>query len=230
MTDRPNFLVIMSDEHGPMWSSVYGHPFVQTPNMERIAESGATFDAAYCNSPLCVPSRLSFMTGRYVSRCEGWDNAKPLPSDAPTWPYLLRSVGYDTALSGKMHLIGPDQFHGFRQQLAYDPHGGGQRDDAFVEHLAHGTDRPRAMVRQGRWKLSYSHNRESPDLELYNLETDPGEFDNLANDGRHTAVQQRLTARVLDIWGDPDTLDRRIKDSQRSRLMIRDVLGDQATF
>lgn len=120
----------MSDEHGPMWSSAYGHPFVQTPNMERIAESGATFDAAYCNSPLCVPSRLSFMTGRYVSRCEGWDNAKPLPSDVPTWPYLLRSVGYDTALSGKMHLIGQDQLHGFRQQLAYDPHGGGHRPDA----------------------------------------------------------------------------------------------------
>ena len=485
MTDRPNFLVIMSDEHGPMWSSAYGHPFVQTPNMERLAESGATFDAAYCNSPLCVPSRLSFLTGRYVSRCEGWDNAKPLPSDVPTWPYLLRSAGYDSALSGKMHLIGSDQLHGFQDQLAYDPHGGGHprdaepglstggrhpiylwedgvptsdepwpsvtearagtgpmieaddaieeaaleylrdpsrrdspwalcvgfvaphfpfivpepyfslywpeyadlpnnppghlnnlpaaasrlrqafnfsdykedevrtaraayyglitylddkigrlldaledagmsentvvihtsdhgeslgehglwrkmnfyeqsarvplqiswpgvidggqrfsgavslvdatatildmasvdqrsqsfmnldgasllpqmtgasdehRDEAFSEHLAHGTDRPRAMLRQGRWKLSYSHHSTSPDIELYNLEADPGEFVDLANDGKHSAVQKRLTNRIMDIWGDADTLDRQIKDSQRSRLMIRDVLGDDSTF
>ena len=65
------------------------------------------------------------MTGRFVSRCEGWDNTKPLPSDAITWPYLLRSAGYDAVLSGKMHLIGPDRLHGFRDQLAFDPHGGG---------------------------------------------------------------------------------------------------------
>ena len=128
MPDQPNFLVIMSDEHGPMWSSAYGHPFVRTPNMERIAESGATFDAAYCNSPLCVPSRLSFMTGRYVSRCEGWDNAKPLPSDVPTWPYALRSLGYDS------RTVGQDAPHrpgrgctDSRRKLSYDPHGGGQR-------------------------------------------------------------------------------------------------------
>ena len=105
-----------------------------------------------------------------------------------------------------------------------------ERDEAFSEHLAHGTDRPRAMLRQGRWKLSYSHHATAPDLELYNLESDPGEFVNLANDGIHSAVQQRLTNRIMEIWGDADALDRRIKDSQRSRLMIRDVLGDYATF
>ena len=134
-TEQPNLLVIMSDEHGPMFSSAYGHPLVRTPNMDRLAESGTTFDAAYCNSPLCVPSRLSFMTGRFVSRCKGWDNATPLPSDAVTWPYLLRSLGYDVALSGKMHLIGPDTLHGFDAQLAYDPHGGGTSDSATADRL-----------------------------------------------------------------------------------------------
>ena len=111
---RPNILVIMSDEHGPMFSGTHGHPLVKTPNMDRLAEQGTTFDANYSNSPLCVPSRLSFMTGRYVSRCKGWDNATPLPSDALTWPYVLRSVGYDAVISGKMHLTGPDWLHGFR--------------------------------------------------------------------------------------------------------------------
>ena len=488
MSKQPNFLVIMSDEHGPMWSSAYGHSFVRTPNMERIAEAGATFDAAYCNSPLCVPSRLSFMTGRYVSRCEGWDNAKPLPADATTWPYLLRAAGYDSALSGKMHLIGPDKLHGFQSQLAYDPHADGhggdaqsrrlglssggrhpiylwedgvpkaeeawssvrqahagtgpmieaddaiesaaleyihdparrsapwalcvgfvaphfpfvvpepyfsmyypdhadlpnnppghldnlpaaarklrqafgfsgymndeirraraayyglitylddkigrlldaldetgmtdntiiihtsdhgeslgehglwrkmnfyeqsarvplqiawpgvidggqrfggavslvdvtatildmagvgdevsstmspdgesllpqitgdsesERDEAFSEHLAHGTDRPRAMLRRGRWKLAYSHHKDAPDVELYDLEADPDEFYNLAEDPTHSAVREQLTARIMDIWGDANLLDANIRQSQRSRLLIRDVLGDDAIF
>ena len=487
MSDRPNFLIIMSDEHGPMWSSAYGHPFVRTPNMERLADMGATFDAAYCNAPLCVPSRLSFMTGRYVSNCEGWDNAKPLPSDVLTFPYALRSVGYDTALAGKMHLVGQDDLHGFGAQLSYDAHGGGHRADdaaenpalstggmhpihlwddgaptaaepwqsvkearagtgpmidaddaaeaaalaylrdparrdsawalcvgfvaphfpfivperwfsmywpefadlpdnppghlanlppaarrlrrwfgfdgysddeirraraayyglitylddkigslldaldetgmaentvvvhtsdhgeslgehglwrkmnfyeqsarvplqiawpgvigggqrfsgaaslvdatatildaagvdertvalmnpdgasllpqlrgedvpprdfAFSEHLAHGTDKPMAMLREGRWKLIYGHG-DPPETELYNLETDPGEFRNLADDGVHAAVQRRLAAKVMDAWGDADALDRRIRDSQRSRLLIRQVMGDGAAF
>jgi len=118
----PNFLIIMSDEHAPQFSSVYGHRIVRTPQMARLAAEGVTFDAAYCNSPLCVPSRLSFMTGKYVSQIGGWDNAKPLPIDTLTWPYLLREHGYTTALSGKMHLIGPDQLHGFEMQLARDIH------------------------------------------------------------------------------------------------------------
>ena len=99
---KPNFLVIMSDEHAPMWSSAYGHPFVRTPNMDKLAQQGNTFDAAYCNSPLCVPSRASFMTGNFVSNCETWDNATPLSVDRLTWPYILRSIGYDVTLSGKM--------------------------------------------------------------------------------------------------------------------------------
>ena len=148
---RPNFLIIMSDEHAPMFSSTHGHPLVQTPNMDRLARQGATFDAAYCNAPLCVPSRLSFMTGRYVSSCEGWDNAKPLPSDTMTWPYMLRSEGYDVSLSGKMHLVGPDKLHGFGEQLAYDPHGGGHEDQetAIRLGLSTGGEHPIYLWRDG---------------------------------------------------------------------------------
>lgn len=118
----PNLLVVMTDEHGPMFSGTHGHPLVETPAMDRLAADGVTFGAAYCNSPLCVPSRISFMTGRYVHHVAGWDNSTPLPSDALTWPWLLRSRGYDVALSGKMHLIGPDRLHGFTRQLAVDLH------------------------------------------------------------------------------------------------------------
>ena len=120
--DRPNFLLIMTDEHAPMYSGVYGHPLVQTPNMDRLASDGVTFDNAYCNSPLCLPSRMSFMTGLYVNRIGAYDNASPLPSDAVTWAHRLRAVGYDVVLSGKQHFCGPDQLHGFRAQLARDLH------------------------------------------------------------------------------------------------------------
>jgi choline-sulfatase len=112
----------MSDEHGGMFSSAYGHPLVETPHMERLAEEGVTFDAAYCNAPLSVPSRICFMTGQHNWHCKGWDNATPMSSDAMTWAYLLRARGYDVALSGKMHLVGRDNLHGFRGQLARDLH------------------------------------------------------------------------------------------------------------
>jgi choline-sulfatase len=119
---KPNILIIMSDEHAPMYSSVYGHPIVRTPNMERLARAGATFDAAYCNSPLCMPSRMSFMTGRLVNKIGAWDNWTPMRSDLVTWAHRLRAAGYDVALSGKQHFGGADQLHGFQAQLARDLH------------------------------------------------------------------------------------------------------------
>ena len=122
MSDRPNILIIMSDEHAPQYSSVYGHPLVQSPNMERLADMGVTFDNAYCNSPICGPSRMSFMTGRYVNRIGAYDNGFPMSSDAVTWAHRLRNAGYDVVISGKQHFCGPDQLHGFRTQLARDLH------------------------------------------------------------------------------------------------------------
>ncbi len=119
---HPNLLVIMSDEHAPMFSGPYGHPLVQTPNLDRLAANGVTFTNAYCNSPLCMPSRMSFMTGKYIHRIGAWDNAAPLRPDAVTWAHRLRSVNYDVVLSGKQHFGGMDQLHGFRAQLARDLH------------------------------------------------------------------------------------------------------------
>lgn len=123
--DKPNFLIIMSDEHDPQISSPYGHTFVETPNMQRLADSGATFDNAYCNSPICVPSRASFMTGKHLHRIGVWDNSVPLSSDEPTWAHRLNKEGYETALCGKMHFVGPDQMHGFSRRIMDDIHGMG---------------------------------------------------------------------------------------------------------
>lgn len=120
MTAAPDIVVVMSDEHSPHFSSVYGHPIVRTPNMARLAAQGATFDAAYCASPICVPSRMAFMSGRMPTRTEAWDNGSPLRSDIPTLAHVLRGQGYETVLIGKMHFIGADQLHGFETRLVDD--------------------------------------------------------------------------------------------------------------
>jgi choline-sulfatase len=69
-----NTVVLMSDEHNAFVSSVHGHPFIRTPNMDRLASRGTVFESAYCPSPLCVPARSAFMTGRYVHEIQVYSN------------------------------------------------------------------------------------------------------------------------------------------------------------
>lgn len=116
----PNIVLVMSDEHAPMFSGAYGSDLVRTPNLDRLAAEGLLFEQAYTSSPLCVPARMSFMAGRYVSEIGTWDNTSPLGSDVPTWAHCLRRSGYRVLLSGKQHFVGPDKLHGFEAQLAYD--------------------------------------------------------------------------------------------------------------
>lgn len=120
MTKQPNILIVMADQLAPHFTGAYGHPIVQTPNMDRLAARGKTFDAAYCNSPLCAPSRTAFMTGKTVSSLRTYDNAAELPANIPTFAHYLRQMGYRTCLSGKMHFVGPDQLHGFEERLTTD--------------------------------------------------------------------------------------------------------------
>lgn len=123
MTNQPNILIVISDQHSRRWSSPYGHQFIQTPNMQRLSDDGVTFDCAYTNSPICVPARASFMTGKHVSNIGVWDNGTPLSSDEPTWAHLLNAAGYETTLCGKMHFQGQDQHHGFTKRILDDVHG-----------------------------------------------------------------------------------------------------------
>ena len=103
---RPNLLVIMSDEHNADVLGCYGNTVVQTPNMDAIAARGVTFENCYCNSPLCVPSRLSFTAGKYISRIGAWSNDCWLATGdtTPSLPHILNAAGYESLLCGKMHL------------------------------------------------------------------------------------------------------------------------------
>lgn len=117
---RPNILLVMCDQLSALATSPYGNGEVITPNMAALAERGTTFENAYCNAPLCAPSRASMMTGRLPDSIPVNDNAEELPSTVPTFAHHLRRAGYKTVLSGKMHFVGPDQMHGFEERLTTD--------------------------------------------------------------------------------------------------------------
>ena len=125
MAERPNVLLVMADQLGACHLPCYGHPLVQAPNLSRLAEQGAVFERAYCASPLCAPSRAAMLTGRLPSQTGVYDNAAELPAATPTIVHLLRAAGYATALTGKMHFVGPDQLHGFEQRLTSDVYPAG---------------------------------------------------------------------------------------------------------
>jgi len=117
---QPNILILMADQLTPGALSAYGGRVANTPHIDRLAERAVVFDSAYCNSPLCAPSRFSFMAGQAPSAIGAYDNAAHFSADIPTFAHYLRHVGYRTALSGKMHFCGPDQLHGFETRLTTD--------------------------------------------------------------------------------------------------------------
>ncbi|MHB2265950.1 choline-sulfatase [Aliihoeflea sp. PC F10.4] len=94
--------------------------FLHAPHLKALAARSARFAANYTASPLCAPARASFMSGQLPSRTRVYDNAAEFPSSIPTFAHHLRAAGYYTALSGKMHFVGPDQLHGFEERLTTD--------------------------------------------------------------------------------------------------------------
>ncbi|NOD32707.1 choline-sulfatase [Ruegeria atlantica] len=117
---QPNIVVVMADQLAPHFIGAYGHKGAKTPHMDKLAARGMRFDAAYCNSPLCAPSRFAFMSGQYVSRIAAYDNASEFRASVPTFAHYLKALGYRTCLSGKMHFVGPDQMHGFQDRITTD--------------------------------------------------------------------------------------------------------------
>ncbi|MEM9560508.1 MAG: sulfatase-like hydrolase/transferase, partial [Planctomycetota bacterium] len=81
----PNVVLIVADDLGYKDLSCYGSPLHQTPHLDRLASDGIRFENAYCNSPMCVPSRMSFLSGRYSSDIGVWDNGSVLRREIPSF-------------------------------------------------------------------------------------------------------------------------------------------------
>ena len=120
MNEYPNILFFQVDQLTAFALRSYGDAVCHAPTLDALARDGVVFENAYCNFPLCAPSRFSMATGQLASRVGAYDNAAELRAEIPTYAHFLRAAGYQTALSGKMHFIGPDQFHGFERRLTAD--------------------------------------------------------------------------------------------------------------
>ena len=113
-----NIVFLFSDEHTGTVMGNSGHPVVRTPNLDRLSEQSYTFDNAYCNYPICTPSRLSMLTGKYPHQIDAWDLGAIL--DSKTWGDYLKEAGYGTVLCGRTHFNGKDRLLGFSDRLLDD--------------------------------------------------------------------------------------------------------------
>lgn len=104
MTGRPNIIIICTDQQRTDTLSCYGSDFVNTPGFDRIADDGVRFDRAYCTSAVCTPSRVSLLSGQYVSRHDVWSIGVNTGDDVTMVQHRLGEAGYRTALIGKAHL------------------------------------------------------------------------------------------------------------------------------
>ena len=112
-----NLLLIMSDEHDPRHMGVSGSTVVKTPALDRLAEHGIRFTNAYTPSPVCVPARASFATGRYVHDIGYWDNAMGYDGNVRSWGHRLQEAGIQVDAIGKLHYRSENDSLGFDHQI-----------------------------------------------------------------------------------------------------------------
>src|SRR5512136_2295029 len=102
---RFNILVLYTDQQ--RWDALgaNGNQDVRTPNLDGLAAEGANFNHAFVQNPVCMPSRISFLTGQYPATLGITDIGVPVPEHTMTLPRLLRNFGYASANIGKLHFL-----------------------------------------------------------------------------------------------------------------------------
>lgn len=102
---RPNILILYTDQQRWDAVGVNRNPEIKTPNLDRMAGEGLNYDRFFVQNPVCMPSRVSFLSGRFPSQLRITHMAVPVPEDLPTLPHLLRNYGYTSANIGKLHFL-----------------------------------------------------------------------------------------------------------------------------
>ena len=136
---RPNLLFLIADQHRGDFLHCAGHPLVQTPALDRLASQGVRFDRAYTSWPICVPARMSIITGRYPHSHGAFGDQSVLLQ--ATIADYLKTFGYQTAAIGKMHFLDTDQHHGFDYRI--------ERED-FEKEVGEGRRSHKVSSRDGK--------------------------------------------------------------------------------
>ncbi len=142
-----NLLVIMSDEHSKKWLGCYGSSIVETPNLDKLASQGTVFTNAYTASPVCVPARAAFATGRHIYETGFWDNADPYDGSVRSWHHELRDSGHHVVSIGKLHFRSGEDDNGFSEEII-PMHVFEAKGDLL------GLVRDELPVRDGAWKIA----------------------------------------------------------------------------
>jgi len=127
----PNILFIFSDQHSPRFTGYEGHPWIETPNLDALAARGTRFTNAYCQNPICVPSRYSMLSGLFSRDICIYNNSSVPRRDLPSFARHLSEHRYRTCLLGKAHFTGSDQFRGYEERPYGDLVGLGHQADPY---------------------------------------------------------------------------------------------------
>ena len=180
----PNIIWIQSDQHNPAVIGAYGDKVVETPNLDKLAENGTIIKNAYCASPICVPSRMSSITGRFPHETQVWTNDQTLNSAFPTVAHSLGSVGYNPIQIGRMHFNGIDQYHGFAKRFVGDHSPNYPGSPRQVDHgVLSGTAGPNrsSLEKSGKGQNAYEvHDEEVAER-----------TDSILNDIRKTNIEKK---------------------------------------
>lgn len=101
---RPNVIFILTDDQRWDQLSCEGHPYLETPHIDRLADEGVRFSHAFVTTSLCSPSRASYLSGLYAHTHGVVNNFTDYPADLPSYPRQLKAAGYQTAYIGKWHM------------------------------------------------------------------------------------------------------------------------------
>jgi len=135
MAERPNILMIMTDQQRADTIACTGNGHIATPNLDRLCAEGVCFERAYCEMPECVPARAMILTGRWGPQMRVFGNATPLAADAPTFVARLAAAGYRTVGIGKMHFNPPRTPHGFERLLLMEELPRTRQEDEYLRYL-----------------------------------------------------------------------------------------------
>ena len=135
-TDGPNVLLLFCDQLRRDALGCYGNEHVHTPNLDRLAAEGRTYERAYTPVPVCIPARHCLLTGHRPKVHGYWENwQRPMDAGIPTLPRILRDGNYVTEAIGKMHFQPPRSHHGFERMQIMEETPDTREEDDYLLYL-----------------------------------------------------------------------------------------------